>query len=52
MSYCSFHVQLIASYSHANTLLVSGLQEEQVYFIFLVYKNDFLLTVHSKARVD
>ena len=37
MSYCGFHVQLIALFSQANThgvLLVSGLQEEQVYFIF------------------
>jgi len=35
--YCGFHVHLIALLSQANThgvLLVSGLQEEQVYFIF------------------
>jgi len=37
MCFCGFHVQLIALFSQANThgaLLVSGLQEEQVYFIF------------------
>jgi len=37
MCYCGFHAHLIASRSQANThgaLLVSGLQEEQVYFIF------------------
>jgi hypothetical protein len=50
-----FHVQLIALPSQANThgaLLVSGLQEEQVYFIFFLCSSATEATVLSSRSIN
>ena len=55
MCFCGFHVQLIALYSQANThgeLLVSGLQEEQVYFIFFRCSSITDATVLSSRSIS
>ena len=54
IGYFGFHVQLIALRSQANThgaLLVSGLQGEQVYFIFFRYPSTTDATVLSSRSI-
>ena len=55
MGYCGFHVQFNALLSQDSThgaLLVSGLQEEQVYFIFFRCSSTTEATVLSSRSIN
>jgi len=55
MNYWGFHAQLIALLSHASThgvLLVSGLQQEHVYFIFFRCTSTTEATVLSSRSTN